>query len=141
MKNIQTIADKAAITLSAACTIQCLAMPLLAIFLPTALALFLGDELFHLWMLIAVVPISLFALTIGCQKHRDLRTLALGITGLTILVLSALLGHEVIGEAGEKIATTFGASLIAAGHLLNHKLCQKLSCECDFDVKACDSRD
>ena len=91
--------------------------------------------------LIAVVPISLFALTIGCQKHRDLRTLALGVTGLTILVLSALLGHEVIGEAGEKIATTFGASLIAAGHLLNHKLCQKLNCECDFDVTACDSRD
>lgn len=132
MINIQTIADKAAITLSIACTIQCLALPLLSVFLPTAVALYLGDEQFHLWLLVAVVPTSLFALTIGCKKHRDLRVILLGAIGLVILVLSALLGHGVLGEIGEKAATTVGACLIAAGHILNHRLCQQQRCEHDF---------
>lgn len=131
MKNMQTIADKAAITLSVACTIQCLALPLLAVFLPTALALYLGDEQFHLWMLVAVVPTSLFALGMGCNKHRDFRILWLGLSGLTVLILSAVLGHEVLGEVGEKTATTLGACLIAAGHLINHRLCQKTECQCE----------
>ena len=131
MKNIQLIADKAAITLSIACTLQCLALPLMAVFLPTAMALYLGDEQFHLWMLVVVVPISLFGLTSGCRKHRDLRIMLLGIFGLAILVFSALFGHETLGEIGEKTTTTLGACLIAAGHILNHRLCQKVKCRCE----------
>jgi predicted lysophospholipase L1 biosynthesis ABC-type transport system permease subunit len=131
MKNIQIIADKAAITLSVACTLQCLALPLLAVFLPTAMALYLGDEQFHLWMLVVVVPVSLFGLTIGCRKHRDLRIMLLGVFGLAILVLTALFGHEALGEIGEKTTTTLGACLIAAGHILNHRLCQNMKCKCE----------
>ena len=131
MKNIHLIADKAAITLSIACTLQCLALPLMTVFLPTAMALYLGDEQFHLWMLVVVVPISLFGLTSGCRKHRDLRIMLLGIFGLAILVFSALFGHETLGEIGEKTTTTLGACLIAAGHILNHRLCQKVKCRCE----------
>ena len=131
MKNIHLIADKAAITLSIACTLQCLALPLMAVFLPTAMALYLGDEQFHLWMLVVVVPISLFGLTSGCRKHRDLRIMLLGVFGLAILVFSALFGHETLGEIGEKTTTTLGACLIAAGHILNHRLCQKVKCRCE----------
>lgn len=130
MNYIQAIADKTAISLSIICTIHCLAMPFLAAMLPAIAALNLEDEAFHLWMLIAVIPTGLFALTLGCRKHRNYRVLILGITGLSVLIASAWLGHDLLGETGEKITTVLGACLVAAGHILNYRLCQRNQCEC-----------
>jgi len=130
MKSIQAIADKTAIGLSFVCTVHCLALPFSAVFLPAFTALNLGDEAFHLWMLIAVIPTSLIALTIGCKKHNSFRVVLLGVAGLSMLIASAVLGHAVLGEIGEKLLTVFGAGLIAAGHLLNHRLCRRANCEC-----------
>ena len=130
MKNIQAFADKTAIGLSFICTIHCLALPLLVVMLPSIAALNLEDEAFHLWMLIAVVPTSLFALTMGCKKHKKYPVMLLGIIGLAILIAAALLGHDVLGENGEKIFSVLGASFIALGHLLNHRLCRHMNCAC-----------
>ena len=130
MKNLQAIADKTAISLSFVCTLHCLAIPFLVVSLPAIAALNLGDEAFHLWMIVAVIPISLFALTLGCKKHKSFSVLILGVAGLLVLIASALLGHDLLGETGEKLLTVIGASLIAAGHLSNHRLCQRAHCEC-----------
>ena len=130
MSKVQAIADKAAISLSFICTAHCLAFPLLAISLPAITALNLGGEAFHLWMVIAVIPTSLLALTIGCKKHKSLRVALFVAAGLSVLIASVFLGHDVLGEAGEKTLTVFGACLIAAGHLMNYRLCQQTSCEC-----------
>lgn len=51
--------DKFAIGLSAMCAIHCLAVPVLLVLLPSAAALGLGNEQFHFWMLVAVLPSSL----------------------------------------------------------------------------------
>ncbi|UTW45618.1 MerC domain-containing protein [bacterium SCSIO 12696] len=130
MKNIQTITDKTAISLSFICTFHCLALPVLAVSLPAITALNLDNEIFHLWMVLAVIPISLIALTIGCKKHKNLTVALLGISGLCLLIAAVFLGHAVLGEVGEKLLTVVGACLIAAGHLLNHRLCRKTKCEC-----------
>ena len=130
MKNLQAIADKTAVSLSLVCTVHCLAVPFLVVSLPAIAAMNLDDEAFHLWMVVAVIPISLFALTLGCNKHKSFGVLSLGVLGLLVLVASGLLGHDLLGEAGEKLFTVIGASLIAAGHLLNHRLCQRAHCEC-----------
>jgi len=124
MKNIQSISDKTAISLSLLCTIHCLALPLAAAFLPSIAALSLDDEVFHLWMLLAVVPVSAFALTMGCKNHQHYRVLLLGGIGLSLLALTVILGHEVLGEIGEKALTVIGASIIALGHVWNYRLCQ-----------------
>lgn len=130
MINIQAIADKTAISLSFICTLHCLAVPLTVALLPTMTAINLGDEAFHLWMVIAVIPTSILALSMGCKKHRDYRVLLLGISGLSLLILAAFFGHDFLGESGETAATVLGAIFIAAGHLLNHRLCQRSHCEC-----------
>jgi hypothetical protein len=130
MKQLQAIADKTAISLSFICTLHCLAAPFLVALLPTLAAINLEDEAFHLWMVIAVIPTSLLALSMGCKKHRDYRVLLLGITGLSLLIIAAFLGHDLLGESAETALTVLGASIIAAGHLLNHRLCQHRSCEC-----------
>jgi hypothetical protein len=133
MKQLQAIADKTAISLSFICTLHCLAAPFAATLLPTLAAIYLEDEAFHLWMVIAVIPTSILALTMGCKKHKDYRVLLLGITGLSLLIIAALLGHDLLGESGETAMTVVGASIIAAGHLANHRLCQRSRCECHVE--------
>jgi len=130
MQNIQSIADKAAISLSFICTIHCLALPLLAVLLPTMTALNLEGEAFHLWLLITVIPTSMLALTMGCRKHNNYKVMLLGVAGVSVLIAAAGLGHSILGENGEKIVTLSGASLTAVAHLLNHRLCKKSRCEC-----------
>ena len=130
MKKFQTIADKTAISLSLLCTIHCLALPLLLVYLPTIAALNLTDEAFHLWMLVAVIPISVFAITLGCKKHKSYTVFFLALTGLSLMIAAAVLGHDYLGEAGEEVFTVVGASFIAFGHLLNHRLCQRSHCGC-----------
>ncbi|MEM8497161.1 MAG: MerC domain-containing protein [Pseudomonadota bacterium] len=128
---LRPFADKAAISLSALCVVHCLVMPLTAVLLPSLLAIGVEDELLHLWLVAAVIPLSVFALTLGCGKHRDKWVLGTGAFGLLILCLAALLGHDLLGEIGEKSLTLSGAALVAISHIRNFSLCREApSCEC-----------
>ena len=129
MTSVSTRLDKAAIGISTLCLVHCLLLPVALVLLPSASILAtLSDEIFHLGMIVVVLPTSIIALTLGCRRHRAISVVALGTVGLTILVLAALFGHDLLGEAGEKIVTIVGACFVAAGHLQNFRLCQKLEC-------------
>lgn len=128
---MRPFADKAAVGLSALCVVHCLVMPLTAVLVPSFLALGVENELVHLWLIAAVIPLSLFALTLGCRKHRDKWVLVIGALGLLTLCLAALLGHDLLGELGEKSLTLSGATLIAISHIRNFSLCRdESSCGC-----------
>ena len=125
------VTDKFAIGLSLICAIHCLALPLLLIILPSMIALQLDNEVFHTLIIITVLPVSIFALTLGYKQHKSNWLLMLGLTGLLLLVIAVILGEETTGEFGEKLLTVLGASLVAAGHLWNFRLCQQLAdCAC-----------
>jgi len=79
----------------------------------------LDNEAFHKWLLIAVIPISLYALTLGCKKHKRNQLFTLGVIGLAFLILAVVIGGEVI----EKVLTLMGAAIIAFAHLRNYRLC------------------
>lgn len=130
MKNIQATADKAAIGLSFICVLHCLATPFMVVALPAVFAGFLSGETFHLWLLFAVVPISLLALTMGCNKHRRFNVVLLGCVGIAVMLSAVWLGHDKLGESGEQILTLLGACIIAVGHWFNHRLCRESDCEC-----------
>ena len=139
MKKAQAVTDKFAIGLSLACAIHCLATPLLLAILPSMAALQLDSEAFHLWMIIAVLPTSLYALTLGCKQHKRNQLLIPGSIGLALLVLAFVLGEEWIGEVGEKSLTTLGAGFVAVGHWFNYRLCRiekHESCSCPNDAHA-----
>jgi hypothetical protein len=130
-KILQPLADQAAIGLSMLCAIHCLALPVTATLLPSVFALGFADEKFHIWLVIVVIPLSAFALTLGCRKHRKSGVLYLGVVGLLFLCLSPLVGHEILGEVAEKALTLIGATLVAAGHVKNFLLCREQdACEC-----------
>ncbi|MEL0081867.1 MAG: MerC domain-containing protein [Gammaproteobacteria bacterium] len=131
MASLQALSDKSAVGLSLLCTIHCLAMPLALALLPSLAALPLADETFHYWMLFAVLPISAYALTVGCKKHQRYRLLLIGGSGLLIMFFAAFAGHDLLGETGEKTLTVIGALILALGHIWNHRLCQRQDrCEC-----------
>ena len=125
MKTTQAITDRLAIGLSLMCVIHCLAITSLVSLLPSMVALPLGNEAFHIWMVVAVIPSSAYALSLGCKQHQRYQLLILGSIGLTLLVLALVLGEERIGEVGEKILTVLGAGFVAAGHWFNFRLCQE----------------
>ena len=130
MKTLITTFDKAAIGISLFCAVHCLLLPVALVTLPALAASSVGNETFHQWLLLAVLPTSIIALTLGCRQHRSFSVLAIGVPGLLILILAALFGHDFLGESGERVATLIGAGLIAFGHFRNHRLCQQHRCHC-----------
>jgi hypothetical protein len=115
--------DKIAISLSILCVIHCLVVPLLIAFLPSMILL--QQEAFHLWMVILVVPISIYALTLGCKKHKKLSIVTLGMVGLICLLSAVFFGESHIGETGEKLITIIGALLVSISHYQNFNQCKK----------------
>jgi MerC mercury resistance protein len=137
MKTAQAVTDKFAIGLSMICAIHCLALPFLLALLPSIAASQLDNEAFHFWMIVAVLPTSIYALTLGCKQHKHYRLLILGSIGLALLVMGLVLGEERIGEAGEKILSVIGAGFVAVGHWFNFHLCRAQKhkdCACSNDT-------
>ncbi|MGE6463125.1 MerC domain-containing protein [Pseudoalteromonas tetraodonis] len=132
MKLTQITADKFAIGLSLMCTVHCFATPVILALLPSFAVLQINSEQFHLWVLAAVLPTSLLALSLGCKKHKRTRYMACGVVGLAFLIIAVLLGQE---EA-EKALTLIGSAFIALAHWFNYQQCFKKNnekCRCSGD--------
>ena len=124
MISTRAFTDKMAMSLSLLCALHCLVSPLIIMMLPTLAALQFDGEAFHLWMVLAVIPTSVYALTMGCKQHKRYRLLIMGLVGLLFLLSAVLAGEAVIGEFLEKILTVTGAAIIALGHYRNYCLCR-----------------
>lgn len=121
--------DGLAVLLSGTCLLHCLALPLLVVSVPVLQGSALMDEqVFHLVMLLFIVPTSAIALAWGCRKHKDLLTIALGCIGLTILTVTALFGHDWFGQTGERLVTSAGGIVLAIGHIRNFLICRRDDC-------------
>ncbi|TQV71084.1 MerC domain-containing protein [Aliikangiella marina] len=127
MKSFQSLSDKSAIGLSLLCLLHCLGIPLLLVIAPSIAILQLNDELFHLWMVLAVLPISIYAVTSGCKKHKKFYLMGVVGCGLLFLVLALSVGALFLGKTGEVILTTIGSLVIAYGHFKNFRYSQRVS--------------
>ena len=123
--------DTAAVALSGICLLHCLALPIVLTALPIFNITLLGESAFHAIMLLFILPVSVVALTIGCRQHRDRPTLLLGITGLAILTVMALFGHDLIGLTGERLITSAGGIVLAMAHIQNYRCCRNNNCQHD----------
>lgn len=130
------LADKSAVILSFLCMLHCILTPFLAIIIPyVALVSVLEQETTHIWLLLCVTPISLFAIIRGYQKHGHFPTLLLTIAGLLLLVVAATIGHDIFGHTGEVIVTLIGSCLLILGHIKNAQH-RKLRMVGDLNVNA-----
>jgi hypothetical protein len=117
----RVLLDRFAVVLSLVCMIHCLALPLIVAVLPIVGSTLLPDREFHWLMLLLVLPASLWALTSGYRHHRRIGIAAVGAFGLGVLLGVSLLGHELFGLAGERLATSVGSIFVAAAHVLNYR--------------------
>ena len=135
MENIQGIADKSAIVLSFLCALHCLLLPAAIVLYPSTLGFLPGDESVHFALLFLVIPISAYALVKGGKVHKSRKVFITGISGLLVLVAAVVLGHDIVGEIGEKILTVLGSIIVIIAHVQNHLICRATDCECHDEVK------
>lgn len=83
MSNSRALGDKLSISLSMLCAIHCLATPVLIVVLPTAFAIHLEGESFHLFMAAVVIPLSAATLFMGCSQHRTWGVAVIGGLGFS----------------------------------------------------------
>ena len=125
---VSAIADWLGIAASTACAMHCILVPTLLVTGTVLPASVLGDELFHQAMMWMILPAAIVAFGIGCWRHKDRWVLALGVIGLTGMVLSFTVLHDVAGEAGERIGTLLSAAVLIAAHYRNFQLCRSSGC-------------
>ena len=126
---LSMLLDRASIGLSVICVLHCFATPILLAFAPSLLALPVADEKFHAVLIFMILPASLVALTLGCRRHGDMSVVYWGCGGLVVLLGTLVLGHDLLGDAGEKIMTVFGSGLVVIGHTLNFRACRASICQ------------
>lgn len=126
----QLILDRFAIGLSMLCAVHCLVLPVMLIAFPSYLATFhLDDHVFHELLLWLVIPSSVLAIFLGCQRHKDRLVFGLAGIGIAAMIAITLFGHDALGETGEKIATLFAGTILAFAHWRNYSLCRGGSCK------------
>ncbi|WP_375392550.1 MerC domain-containing protein [uncultured Sphingomonas sp.] len=117
--------ERVAIGASAACLAHCLALPILMAALPALTSVLAVPESFHLWVLGLAAPAALLALLQGRSRHGELLPLALGLCGLSLMALGAL----VLGETwAETPVTVAGSVLLAGAHVMNWR--RRHACGC-----------
>ena len=134
MENIQATADKSAIALSVLCALHCLLMPAAIVLYPTTLGFLPDNESVHFALLFVVIPVSAYALIKGGKVHKSRKVFITGISGLLVLVVAVALGHDVLGEIGEKILTVLGSIIVIIAHAQNHFICRETDRDCHNDV-------
>lgn len=120
--------DGFAITASALCLVHCLALPVALTVIPALGASWVADERLHLWLLALVLPSSALALGLGCRRHRSLAVAGTGLAGLALLAAAALAAGPLWGAAAERGLTVIAATLVAAAHIGNFRLCRRDRC-------------
>lgn len=127
---IQPLADRVGIAASIACTIHCLATPILLVLGVTVPLGILRDERVHAALLWVIVPAAVLALGLGCWRHRDLPTLLLGVAGVVGLSLAALVLGARVGAGAEVAVTVISSLLLITAHVRNYLACRRTACAC-----------
>ena len=117
--NAQKVSDKVSIGISLLCVMHCLLFPLFLILSSNYLTLFLNNELFHYTLLFLVVPLSLFALTIGLKNHNSFNIFIFGFIGLIFLLSALFFDIKILFVSSEIFLTILGSSFLMIAHYKN----------------------
>ena len=126
--------DKTAIVLSGLCMIHCLASVAGLFALGLLSAFGAMDEVFHVAMLVLVVPVSVFALGLGYRHHRKLAIVLTNLVALSLLCLLAAFEETLHGTLWEPVLTCVVGFCLVATHVANIRACRH--CEVTNDQRA-----
>ncbi|MEE4329707.1 MAG: MerC domain-containing protein, partial [Wenzhouxiangella sp.] len=118
-RSVDTMIDRAGICVSTLCLIQCLLLPIIVIAVPALSVPFLDSEAFHLLLLGLILPVGIIAFYLGYRVHANRATIVIGLTGLGVVLLTAILGHDHLSPIASALWTSLGGVLLISAHLLN----------------------
>ena len=107
------LADVAAVGVSVSCLAHCLAVPLLLVAAPWVVPEFFEDERFHVFAVLAAIPLSALALARSFRARPILPVLA--VAAVVVLIAATQAPSEEI----ERGMTVVGACLLAGVHFFN----------------------
>ena len=117
--------DQAAICVSAACLVHCLVVPALLVVAPWLSLGFLGEEWFHLTMVLLIVPLSLVGFRLGYRRHGNRTALKPGFFGLALIVLAAVFeATHIVSHTVAAVLTSIGGIALIVAHWRNLKPCR-----------------
>lgn len=115
-----SLLDKGAVALSSICLLHCLTLPLLIVVLPFLAQI--GEDHFHVQMLVVVLPVSIIAFTLGHRRYRNKCVITWGVVGMLLLVIGGTITHSSYGIVADRVLTICGTLIIAAAHYFNNRL-------------------
>ena len=116
---ISTSWDKAAVILSGLCLVHCLALPVFVAVLPFVSEL--TDGHLHAQLLVLVIPVSVFAFTLGFRRHGSWPIVGFGVLGMAVLALGGTYVHSHYGIAADRAVTVAGSAVLAVAHFFNSR--------------------
>jgi len=126
--SMQRILDNFGLTISAACAVHCILLPILLILAPYVELTFFTSHEFHESLMYFILPTSLIAFTLGCKRHNDDIVKLGGICAIFVLLLAISL-HD-FSEVLSVILTLFASCLLIFIHLRNRTLCSHEDYSC-----------
>ena len=126
--SLRAIADWLGIAASTACAVHCMLVPIVLVTGTVLPASLLEGETFHLAMVWMILPAAIVAFGVGCWQHKDKWVFGLGAAGLTGIILSATVLHDLVGETGERVGTLVSAAVLIFAHYRNYQLCRSADC-------------
>ena len=118
-------ADRVGAYVSIACAIHCMALPFVITSLPLLGIGFLAERNFEIAVLVFSVLLAYASLCWGARIHGRRQIL-----WLPAIALMLMIGGHYYHGMHEAVLVSLGALCIAAGHILNRRLCSSChSCE------------
>lgn len=109
--------DRIAIGFAGLCAFHCLVLLLVIPVLPWLTLIAERESEVHRLLLLAIVPVSAYALLRGCQRHRRLTVFVLGALAVGILLLAPF--AKTLPSGWEPALTLIGSGMLSVSHLLN----------------------
>ena len=111
--------DKVGACLSLACAMHCILMPFVLTLLPLLGLGLLAHSKFEIGMFIATVTLASASLCWGTTKHKESRILLFVVAAVVLFYLAGFSAHD----RQESIYVAIGGICLAAGHIINRRLC------------------
>ena len=112
------LVDRAAMGVSLACMLHCLAIPLTLSVAPSLIPRVWDDQLVHVAALALALPLAAIGIGMRLRRSRDLPTLLLAGGGL-LLMAAGIVAHE--APPLDVILTLAGAGALGLAHLRNFR--------------------
>ena len=125
---MQRILDNFGLTISTACAIHCILLPIMLILSPYIELTFFTSHGFHESLMYFILPTSVIAFALGCKRHNDDMVKLGGICGIFVLLIAIAL-HD-FSEVLSVLLTLFASSLLIFTHLRNRTLCSHHDYSC-----------